>query len=775
MMETLAPAGNREALDRAVAAGATAVYLGYAAFSARAGAGNFDEAALREAVAFAHLHHVRVHVTVNTLVKDDELDGVTEVLRLLASIPVDGVLVQDLGVLRLARRCFPELPIHASTQMAIHNAAGARWCKAQGMTRAVLARECSLSEIQRCAREGIEIEVFGHGAQCVAVSGQCLLSSMIGGRSGNRGRCAQPCRLPYTYLGETAAWLSPRDVCLRDHLDALARAGVASVKIEGRLKRPEYVAAVAGSYRNAVEAVDQGRFRSADQEERQALLQIFQRGGFMDGYALGTEDAGVICRERVNHGGVAIGTVEAVAGNLARVRVELPLHDGDGLQFRGGADQEMVYAGKEVPAGGIAVLRLRPDLRVKAGDAVVRLTDAAQLARARALPLPTIPVDMTLTALPGQPLTLTATDGISAVAVSGEDVASARSRAMTGEDARRSLDKTGDTAFRLDRLTVATEGAFVPVSALNALRREALDRLTAARIAAFAHAPVEERDLSDEPLPAGNVPGMVIVRTPEQAEAAAGTGLRLVWYPGDFRPEALEHTLPRLPEGLWLQLPMVCEEATLTALHGFVIRHRARLGGVVLNNVGQLGLSWPLPFGAGTGIPVMNRQAMRFLLEAGCAFVTASPECSGAELARLMAGHPPVEGKPPMAVPAYGRAQLMLLHHCPARTALNLDHGHAACALCDRGDPRALTGTALTDRKGYDFPLLRQRLPEGCLVRLMNSLPTDNVARARAAGYAVLCELTDESGGDLAEALRAIRGEGDGPRATAGHWLRPVE
>ncbi len=769
MMETLAPAGNREALDRAVAAGATAVYLGYAAFSARAGAGNFDEAALREAVAFAHLHHVRVHVTVNTLIKDSELDGVLDVLRLLASIPVDGVLVQDLGVLRLARRHFPALPIHASTQMAIHNATGVRWCREQGITRAVLARECRLDEIRLCAREGIEIEVFGHGAQCVAVSGQCLFSSVLGGRSGNRGRCAQPCRLPYVYRGETAAWLSPRDVCLRDHLDALALAGVASVKLEGRLKRPEYVATVAGSYRSAMEAVEQGRFRKADAAERQELLQIFQRGGFMEGYAMGAEDAGVICRERVNHGGVAIGTVEAVAGNLARVRVSLPLHDGDGLQFRGGTDQEMVYAGKEVPAGGVAVLRLRPDMRVKAGNQVFRLTDAAQLNRARALPLPTIPIAMTLTALPGQPLTLMATDGASAITAFGEPVSPARSRAMTEEDARRSLDRTADTAFRLDRLTVVTDQAFVPVSALNALRREVLDRLAEARIAAFAHSPAEEYDLPETPLAAGDVPGMVIVRTAEQAAAAAKTGLRLVWYPEDFRPEALENTLPRLPEGLWFQLPMVCEEATLRVLHDFVIRHRERLAGVVLNNVGQLGLTWPLPYGAGMGIPVMNRQAMRFLLEAGCDFVTASPECSGAELARLTAGGPP------MAVPAWGRTQLMLLHHCPARTALNFDHGHAGCALCDLGDPRALAGTALTDRKGYDFPLLRQRLPEGCLVRLMNTLPTDNLARARTAGYTPVCELTDETGDTLTEAVRAIRGEGEGRRATAGHWLRPVE
>ncbi|MGN1020993.1 MAG: U32 family peptidase [Aristaeellaceae bacterium] len=770
MLETLAPAGNREALDRAVAAGANAVYLGYAAYSARAGAGNFDAEQLREAVAFAHLHHVRVHVTVNTLVKDGELDGVMEVLRLLAEIPVDGVLVQDLGVLRLARRCFPDLPVHASTQMAIHNAAGVRWCRRMGMTRAVLARECSLKEIALCAREGIEIEVFGHGAQCVAVSGQCLFSSMIGGRSGNRGRCAQPCRLPYAYRGKTAAWLSPRDVCLRDHLPALAEAGAVSLKIEGRLKRPEYVAAVAGSYRRAIDSMAQGAFRPADGDERRDLLQIFQRGGFMDGYALGAEDAGVICEERVNHGGVPLGEVEAVMGGMARVRVRLPLHDGDGLQLRGKAgDQEMIYSGKPVAAGEIAVLRLRPDMRVHPGDGVVRLTDAEQLERARALTIPPIPADMRLTALPGSPLRLTVTDGETSVMVEGETVAPARSRAMTAADALRSLDKTGDTPFMLRDCRVETEGAFVPVSALNALRRDALIRLADARSRAFALPRAQEQPADAIALPEGAAPEMVIFRTAEQLAAVQDLDARLVWYPEDWREDALEKALSTLPRGVWLQLPMVCEEATLEMLHGFVGRHRDLFGGVALGSVGQLGLAWPVPYGAGAGIPVMNRRAAQLLLEQGCEFVTASPELTGSELAALMAGGIPA------VVPAYGRTQLMLLHHCPARTYLGLSHGHAACQLCDRRDPNALAGTSLTDRRGVAFPLLRQRLPEGCLVRLMNSLPTDNVARVRAHGWAGLHELTDETGETLRQAALALHGRKAALETTAGHWSRPVE
>lgn len=766
MMENLAPAGNREALDRAVAAGADAVYLGYAAFSARAGAGNFDEEQLREAVHFAHLHHVRVHVTVNTLVKDGELAGVMDVLRLLNDVRVDAVLVQDLGVMDMARRCFPSLPVHASTQMALHNASGAKWCREKGMQRVVLARECSLSEIALAAKEDIEIEVFGHGAQCVAVSGQCLFSSMIGGRSGNRGRCAQPCRLMYTYRGETAAWLSPRDVCLRDYLPELEKAGACSVKLEGRLKRPEYVATVASSYRKGIDALDAGRFAKADAAEKQSLLQIFQRGGFMRGYAMGAQDADVICEDRVSHGGVSIGRIEAVAGGMARVRLTMTLHDGDGLQIRNGAgDQEMIYAGHETAAGQIAVLRLRPDMRVKAGDEVIRLTDAQQLEDARALKIRPIPVDMTLTAIPGQPLTLTVSDGISSVTVSDAPVSPSQKRAMTQEDAVRSLGKTGDTPFELKDCQVVTENAFVPVSALNALRRDALSALEDKRAEAFAREVDEEQPLPDVCLPKGSVPDMIAVRSMEQYEAVKNQGARIIWYPEDFREEALAH----MPEGVWLHLPMVCEEGTLQMLHRFVTANAARIGGVVLGSVGQLGMKWPVPYGAGEGIPVMNRRTAQVLFAEGCEFVTASGELSGAELSVLMRDGAPI------VVPAYGREQLMLLHHCPARTQLGLKQGHAACRLCDVQDPNALEGTALIDRRNIAFPLLRLRLPEGCRIRLMNSLPTDVLARVRAAGYAPLVSLSDESGESLREAVNAYQGRKSLRDVTSAHWNRPVE
>lgn len=770
-MENLAPAGNWDALRSAVAAGADAVYLGYAAYSARAGAGNFDEQQLRDAVRFAHLHHVRVHVTVNTLIKDGEMAGVVDVLRLLSEIRVDAVLVQDLGVLRMARRCFPDLPIHASTQMAIHNATGVRFCRNQGMTRAVLARECSAAEIALAAKEGIEIEVFGHGAQCVAVSGECLFSSVVGGRSGNRGRCAQPCRLLYTYRGKTAAWLSPRDVCMRDDLPELNKAGVASIKLEGRLKRPEYVATIANSYRNAIDAMDNGHFRKADEAEMTGLRQIFSRGGFMRGYAMGAEDAGVIDPARVSHGGVKIGRVEFAAGNMARVRLERSLDDGDGLQIRTAqGDAELIYAGHDTEAGQIAVVRLRPDIRTKAGDEVYRLTSEKQLQWARSLAIPAIPADMALIAYPGKPLALTMTDGESSVTVTGDTVAPAQSRAMSEEDARRSLGKLSDTPFSLRTLTVQTAGAFVPVSALNQLRREACQQLAEARIAAFTRKAGREEPADDLIYPdTPDAPSMAIVRTREQADAMQGAADLLVWYPEDFRADVLESGLRDMPDGVWLQLPTVCEEKTLDALDAFVQRNAGKLGGIVLGSVGQLGRTWNVPMGAGSGIPVMNRRAAQFLLEQGCRFVTASSELSGAELRTLMQNHPPV------LVPAYGREQLMLLHHCPARTYLGLTKGHAACRMCDQHSPDALAGQTLTDRRGTVYPLLRQRLPEGCLVRLMNALPTNNIRRVRQAGYAPMMVLTTENAQEAADVRTVMDGEMRELEGTSNHWNRPVE
>lgn len=267
-MELLAPAGSPEQLYAALEAGADAVYMGGKAFSARKYAGNFTEEEMTEAVRYCHILGVRVYVTLNTLIADSEWEEMEKYLRFLGSIHIDGLLVQDLGVARAARRLIPDIPLHASTQMTVSNLDGVEILKSFHFRRAVLSREVSIEEMKQiCGQTDMEIEVFVHGALCVCYSGQCLMSSFIGGRSGNRGSCAQPCRMPYALIDEAGRKieseagpyiLSLRDMTGLDRLKELKEAGVVSLKIEGRMKSPDYVYAVVSAYRKALDAIEKG-------------------------------------------------------------------------------------------------------------------------------------------------------------------------------------------------------------------------------------------------------------------------------------------------------------------------------------------------------------------------------------------------------------------------------------------------------------------------------------------------------------------------------------
>ncbi len=283
-MELLAPAGSMEALRAAVCNGADAVYLGADTFNARMNARNFSAADLQEAIVYCHVRGVKVHLTLNTLVLDREMPRAAELIRMAASCGVDAFIVQDLGMVSLCRQLAPDVPIHASTQMSIHSLEGVLEAAALGCSRVVLARELPAEEIAHiCKKSPVEIEVFVHGALCMCYSGQCYLSSVIGRRSGNRGQCAQPCRLPYGYgrFESTRYPLSLKDNCLAGELDELRRMGVASIKIEGRMKRPEYVAIVTRAYRTVLNG---GKLTQADLQE---LETAFSRQGFTDGYFKG--------------------------------------------------------------------------------------------------------------------------------------------------------------------------------------------------------------------------------------------------------------------------------------------------------------------------------------------------------------------------------------------------------------------------------------------------------------------------------------------------------
>lgn len=284
-MELLAPAGSMDALVAAVQSGADAVYIGGSKFSARTSAKNFDENEIKEVIDYCHIRGVSVHVAANTLIKEDEINEYLRYIGTLNEMGVDAVIIQDIGMAKMVHTMYPDLPIHASTQMTCASSKTAKKLSDIGFSRIVLARELSYREIEEIVKStDVEIEVFVHGAICMSYSGQCLMSSMIGGRSGNRGMCAQPCRLSYKFLQNgknvnSGYLLSPKDMCLAKHLDTLKKIGVTSLKIEGRLKRAEYVSAVVGVYRNCI---DEGRKPTID--ENKELTDAFNRSGFTDGY-----------------------------------------------------------------------------------------------------------------------------------------------------------------------------------------------------------------------------------------------------------------------------------------------------------------------------------------------------------------------------------------------------------------------------------------------------------------------------------------------------------
>ena len=458
--ELLSPAGSWDAMVAAVQCGADAVYLGAGDFNARQPAENFGADTLKDAVRYCALRQVRVYVTLNTMVLEEELNRLNETIDLIAASGAHGVLVQDFGVLRLVKKRVPKLPVHASTQMAAHNVSGVRFLRAQGFSRVVLAREMPIEEIRACANLGVEIEVFAHGALCVSGSGQCLFSSMIGGRSANRGRCAQPCRLPYRLGSAEGHLLSCRDLCAVERLGELIDAGVHSLKLEGRLKRPEYVAAVTQVYRKAIDHPE-------DAPDVEALKQMFNRGGFTTGYLFGVEETSLIDPTRPNHAGLEIGFCK----RDGRVTLQKDVEKRDALVLRrNGEDTPTNAEGKQ---GETIACR-----EAKKGDKLIRLVSHRQMENARAA----YEKERRVTALQarlklhvGERAELTVSGGEETVHARGEIVERAMTRGVDPARAKAQIDKTGGTPWRFSSIETDVDGdAFVSMAALNALRRDAL-------------------------------------------------------------------------------------------------------------------------------------------------------------------------------------------------------------------------------------------------------------------------------------------------------------
>jgi len=768
--ELLAPAGDWEALVAAVQNGADAVYLGGRLYNARQYAGNFDGQELPRAIEYAHVRGVKVYVTVNILLSDGELAGALRFLHQIQKWGADAAIVQDLGLLRLARRVIPELPLHASTQMTVHNLSTARLLKKAGVERIILARELPLWAVKElAANSGAEVEVFVHGALCVCYSGQCLMSSLIGGRSGNRGRCAQPCRLRYTLVeapgGRAAAdpevtgeyLLSPRDLNLSECLPDLIEAGVSAFKIEGRMKRPEYVATVVRVYRSLLDRCTAGGPFFVLPEEAEELAQIFNRG-FTTGYLYGRQGIDMMSYKRPNNRGLFLGRVKSYdpVRRQAEVLLERDLCAGDGIEFwvtRGGRlageVDHLEVAGRRVecaPAG--SAVRLDVGGRVFPGDRVFktrdkRLIDKARYSYASPREQKKFPVNFKVTALIGEPLALEVCDGQGnrGRARTASPVQAAVKRPLTRELLAEQLDRLGNTPYEMAALDCRLEeNSYVPVSEINEARRRALDELSRARAACFRVQPPLADRLFEDRLSRALLPGERArpSRPPKPlltaavsglacAEAAAGAGADEVIFSSDcFRSR-----YPAFSFEEFAQEALLAAQACKRAGVKFVLASpRILMDGEeaefveLIRRVGESGLDAVLVTSPGLieavreaagrpvytcySVPVFNCQAARFLAERGAQRVTLSPELNLQQIRELL----PQAGVPAEII-VHGQLALMVSEYCPAGSVL----GGGRPENCSRPCQKRTFG--LKDRTGAVFPT---ELDRYCRMHLFNSV-----------------------------------------------------
>ena len=620
-IEILAPVGNEEMLRAAVFSGADAVYLGFSGFNARTSANNFNADTLKDAVTFCHARGVAVHVALNTTVYGGELPALEQAIRAVAASGADAVICQDLAVATLIGKIAPQLPRHGSTQMSVHSLQGALELKELGFTRVVLARELSMPEVEHITKHcGIETECFVHGALCMCVSGQCYMSAFLGGRSGNRGSCAGPCRLPFeaNALPEGKPGrlhhLSLKDNSVIDKLEKLQALGVASAKIEGRLRTPEYVAA-------AVSACLAGREGRA--YDRDLLKNAFSRSGFTSGYLDGKID-----------------------GTMFGVRSE--------------ADAEQTK--KTLPM----------------------LRELYRRERSR------VPVKMKLEIEEGgEKLTVTDADGSKAFAYGDAEPQPARTDPT--ESLHRSLAKTGGTPFAVEDqdITVEMDGGlwFVPGSAVNELRREALDALLKKREVLRPWPTTEEHVPA---LPLRTLPPHRTLRARfeswEQVPERALDGIEYLILPiaqADRVPrEWRAKTLLELPRVMFGKL----EEDTARRI---AATQDAGFAGYEVSNIAHLRLCRGLPMSGSFGLNITNQLAAQFYADNGLGSMLILPEVKDSDISTIAPTH---NGRPvPTGVLVYGHMPLMITRACPLQNIHD-------CAHCDK------TGV-LTDRKAKKFPV----------------------------------------------------------------------
>lgn len=527
MIELLSPAGDFECLKAAVQNGADAVYFGASSFSARAFAANFDDDILEKAITYAKLRGVKTNLALNTLIKIDEMNEAIEIAQKAYSYGIDAIIVQDLGLARYLIKHFPDLAIHASTQLSVHNLDGVLKLQEMGFSRVVLSRELSLQEIEHiCKNSNVEIEVFVHGALCISYSGQCLFSSMIGGRSGNRGQCAQPCRLPYELISsdtditssklkkqndssfhtiDKGYLLSPRDLCGLDYLPELIKAGVSCLKIEGRMKTPEYVATVTRIYRKYLDMALNSKFdKQIDiSTDKHDLLQVFNRGGFSNGHLPSSPNKDLIFKEKSNNMGIFLGRISNFNPNKGHITFTTAdtLAVGDKIGIENKKHETSLYTiselminNKNVPkvssGNTVKIGRMKGDISV--GYKIYKISDKQLTSSA----LETInkenrkaSLSCKLTVKKDLPIELTVFDnyGITVNVTSNVIPEPALNSPISKDRLIAQISKTNNTPFKFDNIEIdLDDGLFIQgISCINELRRNALSQYEQKLISSF--------------------------------------------------------------------------------------------------------------------------------------------------------------------------------------------------------------------------------------------------------------------------------------------------
>lgn len=761
--ELLAPAGGMEALIAAVENGADAVYLGARAFSARGYASNFSEEELEKAIDYAHLRGVKIYVTVNTLLKEGEMENALMLLSRLREIGVDAIIIQDLGLISLSGKYLPDLPLHASTQMTLHNSEGVKFAKELGIERIVLSREVSLEEIKKIKeRSAAEIEVFIHGALCISYSGQCLLSSLIGGRSGNRGYCAQPCRKKYRLYCEGnqvktggSYLLSPKDLNTTSGLGALIEAGIESFKIEGRMKRPEYVAGVVRIYHRLIDRYlkDPAGY-SVSEEEQETLTQLFNRG-FTTGYFFGNPRGKLMSRENPHNRGIPAGTVISYDRRTKRLRVKLSnsLRLGDGIMVENAEtrpeDKGKIISSMYTQKGPVysaekgEIIEIPFDSRAPSGSTVYRthdkkLMDSLKKESEFGAMRPKLPVSLTATITPGKPARLEVKDRDSnTVTVESEYTVEKAEKSPTSRaQIEKQLTKLGNTLFEADEISLnIKEDIFIPVGQLNDLRTKAISQLENLRILKwkrehagnlqFSPGRGKLQKLSEKPLLS------VSVYSLEGLEAALAGGADYIYFgEGLFRkPEEIgrekgsgkEETSLKSPDSIferavlktraasrkiYFNTPKIVKDSEMEYVEETLSRvSNYGANGVLVSNLGTFNLAKEkgIPCIADSPLNTYNSYTLSMLLQNGTEMAVISPELTLEEL-KEVASYGPVE------CIVHGRLELMVSEHC--LTGGLFGKGEQCNTPCASGNFK------LVDEKNYEFPLL---MDSQCRTHLLNS------------------------------------------------------